>query len=71
MQIIPTVPKGWMKVPLAARLANTSTSRARALIVAGVIPVAIDPAGYMWASTDSLRSGSLCQTLDTKPLNLN
>jgi hypothetical protein len=57
MQIIPAVPRGWMKVPLAARLASTSMSRAKALIVSGVVPVAIDPAGYMWVSTDSLRNG--------------
>ena len=58
MQIVPTVPRGWMKVPLAARLASTPMSRAKALIVSGVVPVAIDPAGYMWVSTDSLRNGS-------------
>lgn len=57
MQIIHSVPKGWMKVPLAARLASTPMSRARALIVSGAVPVAIDPAGYMWVSTDSLRNG--------------
>ena len=58
MQIVHTVPKGWLKVPVAARLASTPISRAKALIVAGAVPVAIDPAGYMWVSTDSLRSGS-------------
>jgi hypothetical protein len=57
MQIIPSVPRGWMKVPLAARLASTPMSRAEALIVSGAIPVAIDPAGYMWVSTDALRNG--------------
>jgi hypothetical protein len=58
MQLLPNVPRGWMKVPLAARLASTSMSRAKALIVSGTIPVAIDPAGYMWVSAESLRSGS-------------
>jgi hypothetical protein len=57
MTILRTVPKGWMKVPLAARLTSTPMSRAKALIVGGVVPVAIDPAGYMWVSTDSLRNG--------------
>jgi hypothetical protein len=57
MQIVPAVPRGWTKVPMAARLASTSMSRAKALIVAGVVPVAIDAAGYMWVSTDSLRNG--------------
>ena len=71
MQIIPTVPRGWLKVPLAAKVASTPISRAKALIVSGAIPVAIDPAGCMWVSTDSLRSGSLCQSPNTKPLNSN
>jgi hypothetical protein len=46
-----------MKVPSAAKLANTPMSRAKALIVSGAVPVAIDPAGYMWVSPDTLRSG--------------
>jgi hypothetical protein len=58
MQIIPIVPRGWMKVPSAAKLASTSMPRAEALIVAGVVPVAIDSAGYMWVSPESLRNGS-------------
>lgn len=72
MQILPAVPRGWLKVPLAAKLTSTPMSRAKALIVSGAVPVAIDPAGYMWVSTDSLRNGpKQCQTLNTKPLNSN
>jgi len=58
MQIVSPVLNDWMKVPVAARQANVPMSRAKALIVCGVVPVAIDGAGYMWVSTDSLRSGS-------------
>ena len=57
MHIVPAVPRGWMKVPLAARLASTSMARAKSLIVSGVVPVAIDPAGYMWVSAELLRNG--------------
>jgi hypothetical protein len=58
MHILPGVPKGWMKVPLAARVASVPMYQAKALIVSGAIPVAIDGAGYMWVSTDHLRSGA-------------
>jgi hypothetical protein len=55
MHIVPSVPRGWMKVPLAARVASVPMSQAKALIVTGVVPVAIDGSGYMWVSSDSLR----------------
>jgi hypothetical protein len=28
------------------------------MIVAGAVPVAVDRAGYMWVSVDSLRNGA-------------
>ena len=57
MHIVPTVPRGWMKVSLAARVASVPMTRAKALIVSGDVPVAIDGGGYMWVSTESLRNG--------------
>ncbi len=58
LQILPEVPSGWLKVERAAKLAGTSLSRAKALAIAGLIPVAIDDLGYMRISPDSLRNGA-------------
>ena len=58
MQLIPHVPRGWMKVSHAAKTARVPVSQANALIVSGAIPVAIDGAGFMWINRDSLRIGA-------------
>ncbi len=58
MQIVSGIPRGWMKVPRAVRAACIPMCRAKALIISGGVPVAIDGAGYMWVSTDSLRNGA-------------
>jgi hypothetical protein len=58
MQIVSAIPQqGWAKVALAARAARVSASRVNQMIVAGAVPVAVDKAGYMWVSVDSLRNG--------------
>jgi hypothetical protein len=57
MNIVPCVPSGWMKVRLAARVASVPMARAKALIISGIVPVAIDGAGHMWVSGESLRNG--------------
>ena len=57
MELVRSIPTGWAKVRLAARVADVPIDRANALILSGAIPVAIDGSGYMWVSVDSLRNG--------------
>ena len=57
LQIVPSIPQGWAKVRLAAKAAKVPISRANSLIISGAVPVAVDGAGYMWVSVDSLRNG--------------
>jgi hypothetical protein len=58
MRIVSRIPQqGWAKVRLAAMAAKVPVSRANLMIVAGTVPVAVDQAGYMWVSVDSLRNG--------------
>jgi hypothetical protein len=57
MQIVLSVPRGWAKVSIAAKAAKVPVSHANSLIISGTVPVAIDGAGYMWVSVDSLRNG--------------
>lgn len=64
MQIISPVPKGWCKVPAAARIAGMRIATARTLIITGAVQVAIDPVGYMWVCPNSLRNGA---TRDAQP----
>lgn len=58
MRLVSRIPQqGWAKVRHAARAANVTVTRANAMIVTGAVPVAVDQAGYMWVSVDSLRGG--------------
>jgi len=59
MYIIRYVPRGWMKVSKAAKAARVTLAMAKTLIVAGTVPVAIDPAGYMWVEPGCLRNGQI------------
>jgi len=59
LRVVQEVPRGWLKVQSAAKMAGVALAHTKALIVTGAIPVAIDRTGYMWISADSLRNG-LC-----------
>jgi hypothetical protein len=58
MHIVSGIPREWAKVRPAARTAGVPITLAKALIISGAIPVAIDGGGYMWVSADALRNGT-------------